>query len=280
MKPQPIERQLNLTPLECEVITLKAILSMINGMINWEIMTFHFQDTDSAVSFKTSSHKTLFNILIVDFLSIPSDFFNGEKTYLERLSDICESPNLSDKNINGLRLSVQKFKEWLSEIVIVENRWFSTIELKVDLKIKRSDFITICGDICKHNFTRLTWKANKILKIMGENGIIISRDKALYALEDFHEQFHQDVFTYHSSTIAEFLNNIRWGIYVYANAERNRSMKESRDKKMHFPKYQYIYPPQVISDLGKKYYWDLMNDVKCEPFIQPFEVTKHLKTKF
>src|SRR5215218_1142153 len=42
---------------------------------------------------------------------------------------------------------------------------------------------------------------------------------ALLALADFYEKFHTDILNYHASTIAEFLNNIRWGIYEYLQPE-------------------------------------------------------------
>jgi hypothetical protein len=41
-------------------------------------------------------------------------------------------------------------------------------------------------------------------------------------LDDFYERFHKDILNYHSSTIAEFLNNIRWGIYEYWLSRNSR----------------------------------------------------------
>ncbi len=274
------EQQLELAPLETEIITLKAALDMINGMVNREAMTFNFRDLESDVHFKTMTHKAYFNILLVDFLSVPKEFFIKEKNYLERLQEICESPGLQNKSIHDLKVSVTEFIDWLSQTVIVEKRWFPSIDLEIDLKIKRQDFITMCGNINKHNLTKLTRQAGKLLKIMESNSQLIQIDQCLIALEDFYEQFYHDIFEYHSSTIAEFLNNIRWGIYIYACAERERCVEKQYDNVMQLQKYKYNYPTQVTSNLGKIYYWNLMNDVMNAPDIQRFEVTKYLKRRY
>lgn len=58
----------------------------------------------------------------------------------------------------------------------------------------------------------------------------MSPDEAALALEDFYRWFHDDILNYHASTIAEFLNNIRWGIYEYLQPEFQRSIVwESRE---------------------------------------------------
>ena len=269
MKMPSFEQQLKLTPLECEIITLKAILDMINGMINREAMAFNFQDPDSNISFRSTIYMANFNIFLVDFLSKPTGFFEGEKDYLGRLHDICVSPQLGNQHIYDLKASVKKLMDWLSEVVTVEKRWFPSIELEVDLKIKRQDFITICGNI-----------SNNFLNIMKENGQSIHIDQSLIALEDFYEQFHQDIFVYHSSTLAESLNNIRWGIYIYANAERERCVERWYDHEMQLQKYKYNFPPQIISTLGRTYFCNLLNDVINPPHIQRFEVTKYLQMRY
>jgi hypothetical protein len=44
--------------------------------------------------------------------------------------------------------------------------------------------------------------------------------------------------------------------------------------------YKYPYPRDVTSGLGKTCYWDLMNDVMRQPYIQRFEVAKYLKMRY
>ncbi len=66
----------------------------------------------------------------------------------------------------------------------------------------------------------------------------------MLALGDFYERFHTDILNYHSSTIAEFLNNIRWGIYEYLQPEFRRSIvwEESNPRK-----YRYTVVSRISS---------------------------------
>jgi hypothetical protein len=75
---------LDLTPLENEVATLKAVLDMVNDMVNHETMTFHLNGSDSSIVFKTMTHEKFFNIILVDLLSKPTEFFTDNKHYIER----------------------------------------------------------------------------------------------------------------------------------------------------------------------------------------------------
>lgn len=184
------------------------------------------------------------------------------------------------QDIRELSEAVCTFARWLSEKVTIPNRWFPSLELQIDLSIKRQIFIGICGNIIKHNFTQLTRQANRLRQVFCENGESISLDKCILALQDFRQQFYDDVFHYHSSTIAEFLNNIRWGIYSYAAPVRARCVENRYDEELHINAYKYLYPGDVTSDLGKTYYSDLMNDVMRQPYIQRFEVAKYLKMRY
>lgn len=275
-----IEKSLKLTPVEQEIITLRAVLSMINDMVNHEVLAFHFHDPDSEVHFKTRIHQAFFNILLVDFLSVPKDFFSGEEAYLERLQRVCKDPKMNKESITKLGTSVNAFVDWLSQKVVVEKRWFPSLDLGLDLNIRRKDFITICGNISKHNFTQQTIQARKLQKVLVENDKSFAVDKCLIALDDFETQFSDDIFLYHSSTIAEFLNNIQWGIYEYVSMERQRSVRNFFDHRINRDSYTYDFPSGIVSDLGKNYYWELMNDVINPPFIPLFIVTKYLKMRY
>lgn len=283
-KSPTFEDALSLSALEKEVVTLKAALDLINDMVNHETMIFSFRDTESSIMFNTMTHKAYFNILLVDLLSVPSDFFNGGKNYIERLQHICENPLMGKlvvkRDIQFLKDAIHTFSTWLAENVIIEKRWFPSIDLEIDMRIKRQTFITMCGNISKHNFTQQTRQAKKLQKVLEENGQPFPLDKCLVALEDFQTQFYDDIFAAHAPAIAEFLNNIRWGIYLYAVAERSRCVENWYDEKMHMNKYKYRYPDEIVTDLGKTYYWNLMNDVMRPPYIQRFEVSKYFKQRY
>jgi hypothetical protein len=276
-----VEDMLTLTPLEQEIITLKAVGDMIRDMVNHETMTIHFSDPDTSIMFKTMTHMAFFNIILVDLLSKPGEFFAGDGSYIDRLKEICANPRMGEiQDIRGLSETVCAFAGWLSETVTVQNRWFPSLNLQIDLSIKRQVFISICGNIAKHNFTQLTRQASRLRQVFCENGEAISLDKCILALQDFRQQFYDDVFHYHSSTIAEFLNNIQWGIYSYAAPVRARCVENRYDEELHINAYKYRYPSDVTSDLGKACYWDLMNDIMLQPNIQRFEVAKYLKMRY
>ena len=112
---------------------------------------------------------------------------------------------------------------------------------------------------------------------MSKSGITVDINEALLALAEFHERFHTDILNYHSSTIAEFLNNIRWGIYDYLQPEFNKSIVwEGGDP----PKYHYTHPKEIQSEFAKACYWDLMNEVRSKPYMRRFKVTKYLKLRY
>jgi hypothetical protein len=281
MRKDVVEDMLNLTPLEQEIITLKAVLDMIGDMVNHETMTVHLSDPDTSVMFNTMTHMAFFNIILVDLLSKPSEFFTGDKSYMDRLKEICINPRMGEiQEIRELSEAVCAFAGWLSEKVTIQNRWFPSLELQIDLSIERQVFISICGNITKHNFTQLTRQAKRLRQVFCENGESISLDKCILALQDFRQQFYDDIFHYHSSTIAEFLNNIRWGIYSYAAPVRARCVENRYDEELRVNAYTYPYPGDVTSDMGKTCYWDLMNDVMRQPCIQRFEVSKYLKMRY
>lgn len=272
---------LNLTPFEEEIITLKAVLDMIDDMVNHETMTIHFSDPNSSVMFRTMTHMSFFHIVLVDLLSKPSGFFVSDKNYIDRLGEICANPCVGEvQDVRELSRAVCAFDKWLSEEVTIQDRWFPSLELQIHLRIKRQVFINICGNITKHNFTQLTRQADRLRDVFSVNGKDISHDKCILALQDFRVQFYDDICQYHSSTIAEFLNNIRWGIHSYVDPVRARCVENYYDEKLHVNAYKYVYPGKVSSAIGKTCYWNLLNDVMQQPNIQRFEVAKYLKMRY
>jgi len=281
MRKDVIEDSLNLTPLEQEVITLKAVMDMIGDMVNHEILTVYFEEPDSSIVFKTATCMAFFNIILVDFLSRPSGFFKGDKSYIDRLKEICITPGVGEvQHVRGLNEAVCAFDSWLSEEVTIPSRWFPALDLQIDLTITRQLFITICGNITKHNFTQLTRQAERLRHVFGANGKTIPLEKCILALKDFRQQFYDDVFHYHSSTIAEFLNNIQWGIYSYAVPVRERCVRNHFDEELRMNAYTYAYPSDLPSEFGRICFWDLLNNVMRQPYVQQFKVAKYLKTRY
>lgn len=228
--------------------------------------------------FKTSIHQRFFNIVLVDFLSPTAIKVTGDKkSCVDALATICEKPNFNERNsVKLLKQAVTAFKKWLEREIKVKI-WLPSIALGTKIKIQRQEFIKICGDISKHNFSRLDGRARSLQKILKKNGEEISDEDALLALADFYEKFHDDIFTYQGSHLVEQLNNIRWGIQEYLQPEFNRSMIHEGCTP---PRYRYTYPLGIKAEFAKLCYWELMNDIRAAPCMKRFKTYRVLTRSY
>lgn len=269
---------MKLNDIENEVVFLKAVKELIDSMINFEVLDIVGNDPDCNVVLKTMTHQTYFNIILVDFLSCADvKGFVKQNSFLGALRYICENPSFDvNSSVSNLRVATNDFVQWLRHEAEVEC-WLPSIEAKIILKIPRIDFLKICGNISKHNFLRSIDIANSVKDILARNGKVIELDEALQVLGDFYERFHVDIFNYHSSTIAEYLNELRWGIYEYLQPEFNRAIIWEVGPP---PKYRYDIPNTLTVKFARDCYWDLMNEVRMKPFMRRFKVTKYLKMRY
>ena len=214
------------TDIEKEIIFLKAVQELIDEMVNYEVLEVTGNDPGSEIRFKSLIHQRFFNIILVDFLSQSDKNVMGEKlSYLGAVRKICENPNFNvTGSIDSLEEACQEFTEWLRQDAKVDI-WLPTTEIGTTLSIKRVEFLKMCGNISKHNFSRLSGVVRELREVFDRNGIEVSFQEALLILDEFYEKFHDDILNYHGSTIAEFLNNIRWGIHNYLEPEFSKSIK-------------------------------------------------------
>ncbi len=269
---------LELTPIEEEVAFLKATLDAINSMVNFEVLSLHGSDPDSSILFATRTHQQFFNIALVDFLSRTDKKAPVKQTsYLGALRQIAETPSFSvNDSAAALKASTSDFVAWL-EAEITVDVWFPSLELQMPLRVSRLLYIKMTGDLSKHNLLRSVGVAEDLQRLLTTQGVNVELDAALLALDNFYEWFHDHVLNYHGSTIAEYLNNIRWGIHEYLRPELNRSIVwESREP----PKYRFTYPSGVTTRFGQENYWALMNLVRAEPYMRRFQVTKWQKLRY
>ncbi len=264
--------------IEQEVIILKAAIELIDSMVNFELMSLERNDPHSNIAFKSITHQRFFNIILVDFLSCTDKKGPIKQTsYIGGLTEIVNNPYFDENNsVNDLKVATQEFKDWIEQKVEVDV-WLPSIGKDTKLDISRFNFLKMAGDISKHNYLRAIGVAEELKEILSKSGITVDINEALLAFAEFYERFHTDILNYHSSTIAEFLNNIRWGIYDYLRPEFNKSIvREGGDP----PKYHYIYPKEIQSEFAKACYWDLMNEVRSKPYMKKFKVTKWLKLRY
>lgn len=210
-----------LTNIEKEIVTLSVVSDSINEIINYNVFSIVGVKPDTNILFKSDVHQRLFFILLVDFLSRPRPDPLEIGMPIEYLNcTVFKNPSF-DKNgsIEQLVASVRAFDEWLDHDVVFEHVWLQTLGREVDLSFSRRKLIKICGDISKHNFARLSRRVESIQLACNRQNVALDASDAIVALDDFYDKFHRDILLYHSSTIAELLNNIRWGIHEYLQPE-------------------------------------------------------------
>lgn len=269
---------LSLTEPEQEIVFLKAINELIDSMVNFEMMNLLGTDPDSNILFSTSTHQRFFNIALVDFLSRTDKKAPVQRsTYLSALRSISANPHFSvNDSVAALRAATSAFIDWL-ECKVAVDVWLASIGVQATVQLSRIDFLKMSGDIAKHNVLRSVGVAEELQEALKASGTPADLEAAMLALDDFYDRFHTDILNYHSSTVAEFLNNIRWGIFEYLQPEFNQSIVwESREP----PKYRYTYPTAFASEFAKQCYWNLLNEVRSPPFMRKFQVTKWLKLRY
>lgn len=280
------------SPLEQEIVVLNATWGMIDDMVNYAIFVplgLKIQETNLVP--QTSDTLRLFNILLTDFLSplavkrtgqlpfaLPSPA-NGSRTsdftFLFYLRRVAASPQFASESTN-LGDRVEAFSVWLETTSSIEKVWLPSIETEIDLAVERKEWIKICGDIAKHSFPRLDRNVAKIVRILSAHGCTVDDGVGYTLLPEFWEWFHTHLFAYHASTIAEFLNEIRWQIHDYLQLEFIRAFHRTGPE----PMYGFHVPSEVTHPLAHSMYWELMNRCRSKPFIPQFTVTKSLKERY
>lgn len=109
---------------------------------------------------------------------------------------------------------------------------------------------------------------------------MVTEQQAYLAVENFFEWFHDDIFIYHSSQIAEFLNNIRWAIFDYLQLEFARSWHLTEKATELCPIYAYRFPEGCTEPVARAMYWDVMNRVRARPWVHRFVVSDSFKQRY
>jgi hypothetical protein len=261
--------------VETEVIVLLAIYELIDSIVHMGIFDLFEGAETSEVRFKDGVHARYFNLVLVDLLSLTDkDGPVVQRSYIGALAEICEDPsfNVGD-SILPLRGAAQAFRSWLQATIIIPKMWLPTLSLEIDLKIRRIELLKISGNICKHNILRSVQTMRAFQKALANSGAAVDLNHALLATSEAYDWLHADKFFAQSSAIAEFLNNIRWGIRDYLAPEYARS-------KVNEPEgvgYSYTYPAEVRDDFAQASYWDLMNKLRAQPYLPRFRVRQFWK---
>lgn len=272
--------------IEQETIVLKAAWDMIDAMVNFAIFESFPRTENVMLMFKDKSARSLFNIILTDFLSSPkAKLFDlpvpppgsgsSDRTILFQLRKVCEKPILGfDPEL--ITEPVEAFANWLEGEIIVEEAWFPRLEfLCPAFRVQRMSGIKLCGNIAKHSFARLNANADQMAKLFKDNGHSLKPKDAYALMPDFQEWFNDYFFIHQSSIIAEFLNNIRWGIYEYLQPIFQEALIPQPEG--FFPGYTYRVPEPIKDSLAYSMYWDLISEQNREPYFPRFNVPEWQK---
>lgn len=280
--------------IEQECIILNSAWDMINGMVNWAMWVKFDRPDPSNLMPSTMAHRTLFNIILGDFLSqlkafrgepiplglraAPSNASPSNLTYLFYLRQVCDEPSFAG-NILPLRKAVEDFATWLEGEFVAPDVNLPDIDVVADIRVNRYRYIKICGDIAKHNLARLSTNVGHIRALLEASGHPISEQDGYLVVANFYEWFHVDIFAYHSGQIAESLNNIRWAMYDYLLPEFARAYTPTTvisGAQM----YRYEYPEGCEQPIAKAMFWDLMNRMRSGPWVHRFAIPDLFKSHY
>lgn len=282
-----------LTPIEQEAVVLAATLDLIDDMVNLEIFESPRRDRPTNLWFKSGSHKRIFAILLGDFLSQPNeraravpfglsrgghDTPGSQRTYLKYLLEVGQSPQLGADAVLLVSAS-RAFANWLDAELTCKEVWLSGLEIQFDMRIARILMLQIVADMSKHNFSRLEGRIRQLQKLLADYGYAVEMGALYLELPVFEEWLYTHLFSYHASTIAEFLNAIRTAIYSYLRPEFERAYRPHIREGV-LEGYSFDVPAGLERGVGRGMYWRLMNAMRFPPIFGPFAVSASLKDRF
>ena len=281
--------------VEREAIILNSAWKMIDGMVNWAMFVRGDLREPTNLVFHDDEHARIYVILLGDFLSqvraygsqpvplglraTPADARPADRTFLYHLRQVSAEPQLGD-DATELGQQIEAFAVWLEKQFVAPGVFLPNINVQVDLPITRYRYLRMCGDIAKHHLGRLSVNAHHIRKLLEQAGTDIGEQEAYLAIEDFFQWFFDSIFLYHSSQIAEFLNNIRWAIFRYLEPEYRRSHHLTQDATPDFHAYGYHVPEPIAEPIARAMYWDVMNRVRQKPWMPHFVIHELHKRRY
>jgi hypothetical protein len=168
------------------------------------------------------------------------------------------------------------FAEWLDGFAEVQNVWLPSIEHNGTLRVRRMNYLKMCGTISKHGFPRLDRTVRDLHRILTENGAEVDGGQSYLVIPEFQEWFQDNVFIASSTRVAWHLNEIRWGIYYYLVSEFRRAYTPTKvisGAQM----YSYDVPSEITDTLVRSMYWDLMNTMRTPPYFPRFTIDPFMR---
>jgi hypothetical protein len=255
--------------VESEVIGLCIAVEALDAMVNHTLFDLYDGQTtgESEVRYKSEVHQQLLTVLLLDFVRE-----NGKKALtgvdgscLDVIEAVCMTRSFEhDGSVAGLETPVQTLRAWLNKKMAV-SLWLPTFGFTANLSIQRLEFLFTSGNQSKHNLSRLTGVSERIVKILSDNGYLVTWEKVLLGLDDFRVHYDENYLAYYGTWLAEMLNNVRWGVQDYLAQQYELSLKP-----LEKGGYTYEYPKLVEHPIAREWYFRLMNRVRSGPCLKRF----------
>ena len=281
--------------IEREVIILNTVWEMIDDMVNWAMFVKSEKTEISNLMFNDSYCARLFAILLGDFLSdirafkgvppplglkaVPSGVRSSDQPCCFIYETSPASPKLNAE-ATQLISATETFGDWLEGEFISNGVNLYNIGVVADIRIARLRYLKMCGDVAKHNLTRLAANVGHLRVLLEQAGHPVSEQEHSIGHEEFRRLVLGRYIVYHASPIAEFLNNIRWAIYDYLQPEFRRSWHLTDHATKDCAAYSYRVPCETAEPVAVAIYWDVMNKSRSHPFVQRFTIPALFKQRY
>lgn len=264
---------------ERETISLCIALEALDSFLNFgllEVLPIVESDSKAEVRFHSQSHRDLFLIRLLDFCYE----HNGKEltgipgSCIGYLDKACKTKTFnSGNNISMLNTATEKIQQWLQEEELIR-LWLPTLNQTVAINAPRSLFLSIAGNVAKHNISKLATISRQIQKLLKDANINVLLEYVPLVIDEFSSHLSGDYFLYYCSWLTALMNDVRWGIQAYlAPVYENALHSVPGDRYA----YGYRYPANIVNKIPREWFWRLMNNVRTKPFIEQFSVSDNLK---
>lgn len=265
---------------EREVIGLCIALEALDDMANRALLDLPALGGGPSegieVHYRSREHQQLFLIRLLDFVKEEGDksLTGVSGSCLDVLIAACGTRSFcDDQPVLGLEHATSSLAQWLSTETTVR-LWLPTLNLDIDVKITRTEFLYILANYAKHNLSRLTRISERIAKLLESNGHPVDPSQVPLALDDFREHLQEDYFVYYGTWLAELVNGLRWAIQDYLIGTFRWAYLPGQGLA-----YSYRYPESISSEIPRQWYWRLMNHVRSGPHVERFTGAEYLKRR-
>ena len=269
-----------LSPIEREVIGLSICCDALSDLVNHAMLLFTKVESrpgEMEVRFRTESHRNLFLIRLLDFLSEKgSADLLGEKTScLGVLEQAASQRHLSPGNVgDDLAQAVEAMHDWLEASITIKP-WLSTISLTVSLSVTRHQLLRISGNQAKHNPSRLSAVSKEVQTLLGQAGHSVEIEMIPFVLDNLRDHLSDNFFIYCATWIAELLNDVQWGLQHYLSPVYEQSYRSDP----YIEGFFHFDPPTAITPGSTTHMWfrGLMGHVRKRPIIPRFRASESLR---